>query len=274
MEPGLLSDSVPGPSHIVAPECACDGPAHIIDVSTFLSDQQDRPYITAALRVSPIEGLGNSPSQPILDSQVLYEIHILTTPDSRNETPTYSYQFRFNTRFTNQNRILQSFLGMIQEGEGMAQGFGQTYTVTRVSGQHRGKGRKTVLGTGRVSPQQSGVCELEDGHRAFVGRLNQDIDIDMPTDFLADHSPSSGNHSVKPLNPPMLVLQIPVSLFGGEHHIDGIYATKRSLNWRRLQLNQTSPVIYGRGTRYMSRAFQQQTMRQPYGRLTMKGSRS
>lgn len=242
MEPGLLSDSVSGPSHIVVPECACDGPAHIIDVSTFLSDQQDRPYITAALRVSPIEGLGNSPNQPILDSQVLYEIHILTAPNSGNETPTYSFQFRFNTRFTNQDRILQSFLGMIQEGEGMAQDFGQTYTVTRVRVQHRGKGKKTVLGTGRVSPQQSGVCELEDGHRAFVGRLDQDIDIDMPTDFLADHSHES-------LNPPMLVLQIPVSLFRGKHHIDGIYATKKSLNWRRLQLNQPSPVIYGRGTR-------------------------
>ncbi len=242
MEPGLLSDSVPGPSHNDAPERACDGPAHIIDVYTLLSDQQDRHYVTAALRVSPIEGLGNSPSQTILDSQVLYEIHIFTAPDSRNETPTYSYQFRFNTRFTNQNRILQSFLGMIQEGEGVAQDFGQTYTVTRVSGQHRGKGRKTVLGTGRVSPQQSGVCELEDGHRAFVGRLNQDIDIDMPTDFHADHSHGSRN-------PPMLVLQIPVSLFGGEHHIDGIYATKKSLNWRRLQLNHTSPTAYGRGTR-------------------------
>lgn len=244
-EPDLQADSLLGSRPKDAPGCAYDGPAQIIDVCTSLSEQEGRQYVTAALSLSLIEGLGESSERPILDSQVLYDIHVLAAPGLHHETPTYSYQFRFQTRFINQDRILQSFLGMIQEGEGMTQDFGQTYTVTRMDHRYRGRSCKTILGTGMVSFQEPGTCELEDGHRACFGGLDQDIDIDIPPAFHANRSHSYKNYFHGSDHPPMLILQIPVSLFGGEQHIDGIYATKKSLNWRHMRLNQTSAAAHG-----------------------------
>ncbi len=246
LEPDVYRDAIPSLTHGDAPARAFDGPAQIIDVYTCLSEQEGRQYVTTALKPFSIEDLSSLPQETILDDQVLYEIHALAAPDLHDHVLTYSYQFRVHTRFKTQDRILQSFLGMIQEGEDTSQTFGQVYTVTRVNHQYRGKGRKTVLGTGMVSVEEFGICDLEDGHRACVGQLDKDIDIDIPTVFFTKDSPLSGNHSLSLLHRPILVLQIPLSLFGGEHNIDGMYATKRSLNWKRQQLNPVSPLADSR----------------------------
>ena len=233
--PGLQTPSHLGARHTDGPERAFDGPAPILDVSTFLSEQQDRSYVTVTLSLSSIEEENGSPNQFLLDDRVGYDIHVITSRDRLNHTPTFSYQFQFKPRYMNQNRLLQTFLGMIQDGYGDANEGGQIYSVTRMN-HYQGRVRRTVLGTGLVSTTEPepGICELEDGHRAFVGLWNNTIDIDLPPD--AGH-------------PIMMILQIPVSVFGGAEHIDGVYATKISSNWRRLLLTQPSVYRVNNSTR-------------------------
>lgn len=246
LEPDGYRTSMPGLTHLDASEHAFDGLGQIIDIYTCLSTQENKQYVTAALKPSSIENLGGLPQETLLDDHVLYEIHALAAPDLLNDTLSYSYQFRIQTRFHSRDKILQSFLGMIQEGDDQPQTFGQAYTVTRVNHQYHGTDRKTVLGTGMVMLEESRICDLEDEHRACIGRWDEGIDIDIPSTFFTKDSSCSENPSNEALNPPMLVLQIPLTLFGGEDNIDGMYATKKSLNWGRHPFHQTPSVIGGR----------------------------
>ena len=85
----------------------------------------------------------------------LYEIHVATGADVAAGTPTFTYQFRFTTSFKNQDTILQSFLGVIQNVDDANQNLTQTYTVTKVN---RKTNATTVLGTGVVPPNNQGIA--------------------------------------------------------------------------------------------------------------------
>ena len=241
--PGLQTPSHLEARHTDGPERAFDGPAPIIDVSTFLSEQQDRYYLTVMLSLSSIEEGNVSPNQFLLDDRVGYDIHVVTSCDRLSQSPTFSYQFQFKPRYMNQNRLLQTFLGMIQDGYGGTNEGGQIFTVTRMN-HYQGRVRRTVLGTGLVSTTEPepGICELEDGHRAFVGLWNNTIDIDLPPVFRVTQSRLPNKDSQNAGHQIMMILQIPVSVFGGTEHIDGVYATKISSNWRRVLLTQ--PSVY------------------------------
>ena len=79
-----------------------------------------------------------------------------TSPPARISTAgraTYSYQFRFTTRFRNRKTILQSYLGVINNVGDAAQNLIQSYTVTRVN--HR-TGAVESLGEGIVPPNNQG----------------------------------------------------------------------------------------------------------------------
>ena len=241
--PGLQTSSHWGARHADGPERAFDGPAPIIDVSTFLSEQQDRNYVTVTLSLSSIEEENGSPNKFLLDDRVGYDIHVITSCDRLSHTLTFSYQFQIKPRYMNQNRLLQSFLGMIQDGYGGANEGSQIFTVTGMN-HYQGRVRRTIMGAGFVSTTESepGICKLEDGHRAFVGLWNNTLDIDLPPVFRVTQSRLPNKDSQNASHPIMMILQIPVSVFGGAEHINGVYATKISSNWRRLLL--TRPSVY------------------------------
>ena len=162
-------------SHMDAPLITLDDPANTTDVYAFVSEGASTQYLTTALAVYPFEEPGIGPNNYRFDDRVRYEIHVaLDEGDLADGRASVSYQFDFETRFQNENTILQAFQGVIGEeldSEGFSpfQNLRQTYRVTKVD--HR-TGEKTVLGEGlRVPPNNQG----------FVTPLyNQGNDGDMP----------------------------------------------------------------------------------------------
>ena len=110
-------------------------------------------YLTTALAVYPHEEPGIGPNKYNFDDDVLYQIHVATGPDLAAGRATYSYQFRFTTRFRNSKTILQSYLGVINNVGDAAQNLTQSYTVTRID--HR-TGAVECLGSGIVPPNNQG----------------------------------------------------------------------------------------------------------------------
>ena len=71
--------------------------------------------LVVALAVYPHEEPGVGPNIYNFDDDVLYEIHVATGRDVAAGRATISYQFRFTTTFKNQNTILDSYLGVIND---------------------------------------------------------------------------------------------------------------------------------------------------------------
>ena len=172
----LASGSMFASSHMDAPLITLDDAANTTDVYAFVTDNDGVEYLTTAVAVYPFEEPGIGPNKYNFDDNVLYEIHVALGDDLSKGRPTVSYQFEFNTRYKNQNTILQSYLGVIDEVDDAGQNLTQTYKVTRVSynndrddDEHHGykrhgksKGRKTRLQyTGqvlKVPPNNQGIA--------------------------------------------------------------------------------------------------------------------
>ena len=69
--------------------------------------------LVTALGVYPHEEPGVGPNKYNFDDNVLYEIHVATGNDVAAGRATLSYEFEFETTFKNQNTILQSYLGVV-----------------------------------------------------------------------------------------------------------------------------------------------------------------
>lgn len=231
---------------INSPECGFDGPAQIIDANTFLSDQHGTSYVSVVVKLGSMVDWDSLQHRPLVQDRVMYAIHVLLNPGLDLRPRIFSYEFQFRTRFTSQDWILKTFLGMVQEGDQVSHELRQTYTVSRLNRLCRDKVFKTVLGTGMVCPHELGICELEDAHRSFVGLWDHNLDIDRPASFHPNRSLELESYSENDFEQPVIVLQIPMSLIRGMQHIDGIYATKISLNPRRSLLHKTSPVVLSR----------------------------
>ena len=91
-----------------------------------------KKYLVVALGVYPHEEPGIGPNKYNFDDNVLYEIHVATGRDLAAGKPTISYQFEFNTTFKNEETILVSYLGVVNDVADAAQNLVQTYTVTKV----------------------------------------------------------------------------------------------------------------------------------------------
>ena len=217
-----------GSSHMDAPMITLDDPANTTDVYAFIStdEESDTQYLTTALAVNPFEEPGIGPNAYRFDDDVLYEIHIALGRDVDEGRKTISYQFRFETEFSNQDTILQSYLGVISgkdtdiddDGFDENQNLRQTYTVTKVD---RRYGHEVVLGWGRVPPNNQGlvtpeynqagdgemlakegvasegdldaytrraITELDYGHRAFAGQRDDGFYADIQSIFDLDFS--------------------------------------------------------------------------------------
>jgi hypothetical protein len=242
-------------SHMDAPLIVLDPAANTTDVYAFVQEENGRKSLVTALGVYPFEEPGIGPNKYNFDDNVLYAIHVLIGQDVAEGTPTFSYEFRFKTKFKNKKTILQSYLGVIKDVDDAAQNLTQFYTVTKVD--HR-NGRRTVLGTGVVPPNNQGnatpsynrgdngenpakdgvatfdeldrytkqsITTLDDGYIAFAGQRDDGFyaDIQAVFDLLRLRNP--GKDSQGGFNLHLMELAIPVDDIGGDRQIAGVYAT-------------------------------------------------
>src|SRR5881394_4464879 len=114
-------------SHMDAPLITRDPSANTTDVYAFVQDENGVKVLVAALGVYPHEEPGIGPNKYNFDENVLYEIHVATGSDLAAGKPTFSYQFKFETKFKNDRTILQSYLGVINDIGDAAQNLTQTY---------------------------------------------------------------------------------------------------------------------------------------------------
>ena len=130
-------------SHMDAPLITFDDPANTTDVYAFRSEGEGGvQYLTTALAVYPFEEPGIGPNNYRFDDRVLYEIHLALDDAAATGQKSVSYQVEFQTTFQNQNTILQSYLGEIDETFGANQNLRQSYRVTKVN---HVTGQSTVL---------------------------------------------------------------------------------------------------------------------------------
>ena len=152
----LLAASTPAraSSHMDAPLITLDDAANTTDVYAFVQQENGRKVLVTALGVYPFEEPGIGPNKFNFDDDVLYEIHVATGRDVAAGRATFSYQFKFDTKFKNQKTILQSYLGVVKNVDDAAQNLTQFYTVTKVD--HRTGSEDVVLGKGVVPPNNQG----------------------------------------------------------------------------------------------------------------------
>ena len=243
-------------SHMDAPLITLDDAANTTDVYAFVAMQNGVKVLVTALGVYPFEEPGIGPNKFNFDDNVLYEIHVAAgNDDVQAGRATFTYQFRFDTRFKNTKTILQSYLGVVQNVDDAAQNLTQRYVVTRVD--HR-LGREQLIGRGVVPPNNQGnatpfynqgnngenpakggvatVSELDrytrqsiarfsNGYTAFAGQRDDGFyaDIQAVFDLLRLRSP--GKDSQGGFNIHMMALAIPLSELGGDQQVAGVWAT-------------------------------------------------
>ena len=281
-----LPNAAQASSHMDAPLITRDPSANTTDVYAFVDqDNASAPdpasrgtpppspkSLVVALAVYPHEEPGVGPNIYNFDDDVLYEIHVATGNDVAAGKATISYQFRFTTIFQNQNTILDSYLGVINNVVPLDpnQNLVQTYTVTKVTWHS-----KTVLGTGIVPPNNQGnatpkynqdnngnnpakdgvstFAELDDytkqsitplrkGYVAFAGQRDDGFyaDINSIFDLLSLRNP--GVDSQGGFNLHLMALSIPIEELGtkGDQQIVGVYATTSRQKVSVLRGNQGS----------------------------------
>src|SRR5215472_16678903 len=102
-------------SHQDAPLIIRDPAANTTDVYAFVQNENGIKSLVTALGVYPHEEPGVGPNKYNFDDNVLYQLHVATGDDVAPGKATLSYEFAFTTTFKNQNTILQSYLGVIND---------------------------------------------------------------------------------------------------------------------------------------------------------------
>ena len=186
---------------------------------------------------------------------------------------TFSYQFKFDTKFKNQKTILQSYLNVIENVDDAAQNLTQFYTVTKVD--HR-TGSEDVLGKGVVPPNNQGnatpfynkddngenpakdgvateaeldrytrqsIATLDGGYVAFAGQRDDGFYADIQSIFDLLKLRNPGKDSQGGFNLHLMALAIPMDELGGDQQIAGVYATTSRRRFRILAdgLTKTEP---------------------------------
>src|SRR6476619_7288155 len=95
-------------SHMDAPLIVRDPAANTTDVYAFVQNENGTKSLVTALGVYPHQEPGIGPNKYNFDDNVLYAIHVALGNDVSAGRATFSYEFKFNTTFRNQNTILQS----------------------------------------------------------------------------------------------------------------------------------------------------------------------
>ena len=275
---GLTANVSQASSHMDAPLITLDDAANTTDVYAFRSTDGINQYLTTALAVYPFEEPGIGPNKYNFDDDVRYSIHVATGDDILKGRPSVSYQFEFDTRYKNEQTILQSYLGVINSVDDAAQNLTQTYQVTRQGFRPR---RKTVLNfadqvlwvppnnqgiatpkynqdNNGENPARDGVSDpfllddytaqtvvsLKDGYRAFAGQRDDGFygDIQAVFDLLQLRSP--GEDAQGGFNVHTIVLDIPLNELGGDQQVVGVWATTER---RRVRVNRSRRDPRNRG---------------------------
>ena len=253
----LLAASTPASasSHMDAPLITLDDAANTTDVYAFVQKENGQKVLVTALGVYPFEEPGIGPNKFNFDDNVLYEIHVATGNDLAAGRATFSYQFKFETRFKNRKTILQSYLNVIENVDDAGQNLTQYYTVTKVD---RRTGKYDVLGKGVVPPNNQGnatpfynrsdngenpakdgvateaeldrytrqsIVTLDGGYVSFAGQRDDGFyaDIQSIFDLLKLRDPAKDSQGGFNLH--LMALAIPVEELGGDLQIAGVYAT-------------------------------------------------
>jgi hypothetical protein len=242
-------------SHMDAPLITRDPSANTTDVYAFVQAENGVKALVTALGVYPHQEPGIGPNKYNFDDNVLYEIHVATGSDLAAGKPTFSYQFKFETKIKNDATILQSYLGVINDIGDAAQNLTQTYTVTKVT--HRNH-KSTVLGGGIVPPNNQGIATpfynqgdngenpardgvateaqldkytrqaitlLSNGYIAFAGQRDDGFYADIQSVFDLLQLRSPGKDSQGGFNLHLMELAIPLGELGGDQQVVGVYAT-------------------------------------------------
>lgn len=189
---GLQAPTVMASSHMDAPQITFDDPANTTDVYAFVSEVNGEEYLTTALGVYPFEEPGIGPNNYRFDDDVLYEIHVAIGDKAlKKGKKSLSYQFRFKTEFTNQNTILQSYLGPLEgpidnQGFDVNQNLRQRYKVIKVDHRYGKWGNKKILGRGNVPPNNQGLVtrfynQGANGENPAVGGVDDENNLDRFT---------------------------------------------------------------------------------------------
>jgi len=244
-------------SHMDAPMITRDPAANTTDVYAFVQGEGNSKTLVTALGVYPHEEPGIGPNKYNFDDDVLYEIHVALGRDVAAGRATISYQFQFSTTFKNDDTILQSYLGVVQNVGDAAQNLTQTYSVTKDD--HRpGTGKPTLLGRGVVPPNNQGnatpfynngdngenpakdgvaaasnldryttqsIATLSKGYLAFAGQRDDGFYADIQSVFDLLRLRNPGRDSQGGFNIHLMALAIPISELGGDMQIAGVYAT-------------------------------------------------
>src|SRR5216117_293662 len=94
-------------SHQDAPLIIRDPSGNTTDVYAFVQNENGIKSLVTALGVYPHEEPGVGPNKYNFDDNVLYQIHVATGSDVAAGKPTFSYQFKFETKLKNDATILQ-----------------------------------------------------------------------------------------------------------------------------------------------------------------------
>jgi hypothetical protein len=262
-------------SHMDAPLITLDDAANTTDVYAFVQEENGTKVLVTALGVYPFEEPGIGPNKYNFDPNVLYRINVATGEDVALGRATFSYEFRFTTRFKNTKTILQSYLGVVQNVNDAAQNLTQFYTVTKVNNR---TGSRTLLGRGIVPPNNQGIAtpyynqgnngenlakdgvatfaqldrytkqtilSLSGGYLAFAGQRDDGFYADIQAIFDLLQLRSPGKDSQKGFNLHLMALAIPVSELGGDGQIVGVYATTSRRRFTILRDGLAKSEVYG-----------------------------
>ncbi|MEZ5326622.1 MAG: DUF4331 domain-containing protein [Verrucomicrobiales bacterium] len=268
-------------SHQDAPLISLDDAANTTDVYAFKSMENGVPYLTTAVAVYPFENPGIGPNKHNFDDNVLYSIFVATGDNVAAGMPTYRYDFYFRSSLRNDDTILQSYLGVVENTGDSSQNLLQSYYVL---GTDFKTGRRSYLGRGMVPPNNQGIAtphyninedgnlpakpgvstsaeldqytsetiaSLRGGFHSFAGQREDGFygDIQSIFDLLQLRSGGVENSfdSQSGFNVHTIALNIPLSAIGGESQVVGVWATTSRRQISILDDGSTSKGLRGLG---------------------------
>jgi hypothetical protein len=245
-------------SHMDAPLITLDPAANTTDVYAFVTENDGQKNLVVALGVYSHQEPGIGPNKYNFDDDVLYEIHVALGDDVQAGEKTMSCAFTFDTEFQDEETILQSFRGVIDDVGDSGQNLIQTYTVVKEDHRDNSTDDVEILGTGVVPPNNQGIATplynqanngenpatdgvstfeeldrytqqaitpLDHGYVAFAGQRDDGFfaDIQSIFDLLSLRNP--GEDSQGGFNLHLMALRIPIEQLGGDQQVVGVYAT-------------------------------------------------
>lgn len=266
----LATMPVRASSHMDAPLITLDPSANTTDVYAFVQEKNGVKSLVTALGVYPHQEPGVGPNIYNFDDNVLYEIHVAVGSDLAAGRSTYSFQYRFKTEYLTEATILQSYLGVVTNIHDSAQNLRQTYTVTKFDQKKR---KSTLLGTGRVAPNNQGIAtpfynqgdngenparpgvataaeldrytsqavtNLPGCYVSFAGQRDDGFYADIQSIFDLLKLRNPGKDSQGGFNILLMSLSIPISELGGTQQVVGVYATTSRKQISVLRSNRDS----------------------------------